>query len=787
MNQCVFRRLALGTSAVALVIPIQVAAQAGIEEVVVTAQKREQSLQDVSLSVTAVTAQSLQANGINNISRLDVMVPGLKVGQSGTDVRPNMRGARTEQVEHNDPAISFYSDGVYLPRHGQALAGFIDVERVEVLRGPQGTLFGRNSLGGAINIVTKKPSMEGFEYGGSFTAGDFERLRGEGFVNVPLGDRAAVRVSGVRETRDPYVENTFLGDEGGLKDADHWYVRGQALFEPTDDWSVMIRASRWEDDSNGFGSFGYFVEGIPVNPDTGLTNGVDEDAAILRERIGRSDECVNACGRQGAGFDFVASPGLDTAQPTKSDPYEIAVNTAPSLDIEMTTLSGEINWYGLPFADVKFIGSYVDYDETRFDDGDLSTFNSIVQGNFISSEATSQELQFTSKHDGPIDWVAGLYFHQEDLFDSFLWRTNFGVFSADLVDNAPPPNTPPNPLWAPWQNGIDIETRSHAVYGFGTLHANDSLRVIGGIRYTYDVRTWDILSQNPDDLSVRDISVPDPGLQDIEKSWNKVTWKAGVEWDVTPEVMSYFNASTGFLAGNAQGQFNGADTYDEQTVTAYEVGMKGFFLEGTLRLNVALYYNEFRDLLSQEFVDQGGTTLAFNVNGGAIDAIGAEIEADWQPTEALNLGLRVSLTDADYGDFVQANRFEEGGNIQNGAAFQLEGLQVQQTPDATATLLAGYDFQLGDLGLLRPSVTFFWSDNFRTSDDPLFFGEQDSYTRTDFSLSWISVNRKWRVRAYVNNVEDDAIIQRATRFGGNVAVTDFLPPRTFGATLSFNY
>ena len=774
-----------------------------LEEILVTATKRAESLQDVSVSVTAMSAADLQRHGITNVSRLDVMVPGLSVGQGGPSVRPNMRGARTEQVEHNDPAIAFYSNGVYRPRHAQAMAGFIDVERVETLRGPQGTLFGRNSLGGAINIVSKKPSMEGMDFGISTTAGDYKLLKTEGFVNVPLGDRAAVRISANRETRDPYVENTFLGGDSGFKDADNKYIRGQLLVEPTEDWSILLRGERWEDNSNGFGSFGFFVEGIPIDPETGLTDGTSD---TLIPRIGRAGEDCGTPGRVGAGCDFngPGAPGLGTAQGTESDEYTVRQDFEPSLNILMKTFGGEINYYGFDFADVKLVVNDTDWDERRRDDADLSVFDSVRMGNIITSESGMQELQLTSKGDSRLEWVAGVFFHQEDLTDAFIWQQRNGVFGANLVDNAPSdagtappqafnPDRPTadsfNPLWAPWQDQIDIETRSKAVYASATYSVTETIRIEGGARFTDDEREWDILGQNSDNLEQIDFQ-PKEGLQNIEQDWQEPTWKVGVEWDAMPNAMAYANASTGFLAGNAEGQASDERFYDEQTVTAYEAGFKSTWQDGAVRLNVALYYNDYEDLLTQNFIEEGATIISQQVNGGAIEAKGAEFELDWQATPALNLGLRANLSDAEYGDFQASNLFETGGNLElpdGGNAFQLDGLQVQMSPDATATLFGSYDFDLGQYGILRPGVTFFWSDDYRTSDTPVQFGNQDSYTKTDATISWLSRDGIWEIKAFVHNIEDDAIKQRATRFGGNIGVSNFKPPRTFGATVSYNY
>ncbi len=755
------------------------AAQMIIEEVVVTAQKRTQNLQEVSVAVTAVSGEELVDLGITDAFRLDVLAPGLQLGLSGNDPRPALRGARTQQVEANDVAISFYSDGLYRPRHGQALAGFVDVNRVEVLRGPQGTLFGRNSFGGLIHVVSNQPDFDEMDMGAAVTAGDYSRIRGEGFINVPLGPFAALRLAGVREHRDPYVKNITVGDDGGLKDADSTYVRALFALAPSDRVDINLRAEFWNDGSNGNGSFGYFVEGIPVNLATGRTNGV---TGSLRPRIGRSDECVGTCGRYGAGFDNAATPGLDTAAPTLGNPYRLSDDVIPERDLEEVTFAGDFT-IDMGFADLKVTLAYMDYEEYRWADCDLSPYPTLACGNDITSETTQQEVQLTSNSTGRVEWVAGMFFLQEDMTNAFLWQD----IHTDLTDNRPTPGAAPVNAYASWANQIRVDTKSMAAYGQATISLTDSMRVLGGLRWTDDERDWNIYGQNPDDLSTIDFSVLE--VADAKGSWDKVTWKAGAELDVNDNSMLYVTVSTGFLAGNQQGAFAGDSAYDEQLVTAYEIGSKNLFAGGRLLLNASLYYNEFEDLLSTRFMDAGATTLAFSDNAGEIDAMGVELELDFAATEQLQLGVRVAVQDVEYGDFVTPNVFQEGGSTINTVSnlFQLDGMQVQNSPDFTATFIGSYTIPLGDMGSLRPAFTVYYSDDYRADDAPFFFANQSSFTKTDLSLSWNSADEKWGARAFVNNIEDEAVLLKATRFGGDVAITDYGPPRTWGVTLSYNY
>ncbi len=757
--RCVAATLALA--------PFQLWAQDALDEIIVTASKREQSVQDVSVAVTAISGDQLAALGITDSFRLDVLVPGLQLGMSGSDPRPAMRGARTQQVEANDVTIAFYTDGLYRPRHGQMLASFVDMNRVEVLRGPQGTLFGRNSLGGLIHLISNKPSTEATDFGFALTGGDYSQVKGEGFFNAPLGDTAAFRIAVATETRDPYVENIAIGDAGGLKDADYAYVRAQLAFTPSDAVNINLRAEFWGDDSNGNGSFGYYAEGVPIDLATGNTNGT---TGVMQPRIGQSS--TQSGGRGGAGLDA-------TAQATTSSPYIISEDTINERDLEETTLAADINW-SLSAVDMKVTLAYMDYAELRWADCDFSTNAGTRCGNDITSKTTQAEFQLNSNTDGNFQWVAGLFYMQEDLTDAFLW------FDVSGNDAGNVPIVPANAnTYASWANEIRVDTTSVAVYAQGDYAVSDTVRIIGGLRYTEDDRDWTVWGQDPDltTLGFTVLSVPDG-----TGTWDDITWKAAVEMDVGDSSMAYLSVSTGFQSGNQQGAFQGTNFYDQQLVTAYEIGSKNMLAGDTVLLNVSFYFNDYEDMLVTRFEDTAQTTLAFAANAGEIEAIGLEVEFDWAATEQLQLGTRFNFTHARYGDFTLPNVYQEGGNLSVGTEtnlFQLEGMQVQNSPDFTATLLGSYTIDLGSSGTLIPGLVFYYTTDYRVDDSPFNYGNQDSYTKTDLSLTWISSEGDWSVRAWVTNLEDEATLLKATRFGGDLAFTDYANPRMWGVTFSY--
>ncbi len=444
------------------------------------------------------------------------------------------------------------------------------------------------------------------------------------------------------------------------------------------------------------------------------------------------------------------------------------------------TFAADLGW-DLGFADFKATVAWIDYEELRWADCDLSPYAGTACGNDITSETSELELQLTSNGAGNLEWVIGAFFLQEELANAFLWYD-----IASTVDNVPVTPADLN-AYASWANQIRVDTTSTAVYGQASYAINDTTRLVGGIRYTDDERDWKIYGQDATDLSRINFSVLE--VPDGNGAWDKVTWKAGVEHDVNENSMVYATVSTGFLAGNQQGAFNGTDSYDEQTVTAYELGSKNVLMDRRLVINAAFYVNHFEDLLATRFVDAGATTLAFTDNAGEVEAVGLELEIDWLPNERLQLGALIAIQDASYGDFVLPNVFQEGGRTINDVdnLFQLDGLQVQHSPDFTVTLLGAYTFDLGATGKLIPGVTLYYSDDYRVDDSPWFFGNQGAYTKTDLSLAWWSSTEAWSLRAFINNLEDEATLLKATRFGGDVAITDYAAPRTFGVTFRYQY
>ena len=742
-----------------------------VEEIIVTATKRAASVQDLSLSVSAVGNETLKDQNIVDISGLDTQVPGFQFGQSGNDARPAVRGTRTENVIGNaDPLVAFYQDGIYRSRPGQAFAAFVDTQRVEVARGPQGTLFGRNSFGGAINVISNPPVLDGIEAGADVIVQNYDGVRTNGYFNLPLTDSVAVRVAAYRDRRSGFVEN--ISDPGeDIRDREHDYLRGQIRFQPNDRFDATVRLSQYEVHGDGNGSFGARILGVPVDPETGLTNAVDGE---IQPRTGTVPGQPGGNGNAPQGF------------PADPDPLQIRRNGNFRSDINQTTGSADMS-YDFDFATARVILSYADYTEYRQSDGDFSTAPGVLNANEVTAETFTEEIQLTSATTRPFEWVVGAYFLQDESSDVFFQFEDNGQGLATS-----------NQTFATTRT--TVETNSYAVYADGKYSLFDDLRLVGGVRYTSDSR--DVRAVPSDGLD-QPIFTGDPSRED-EETFDKVTWRGGVEYDVTPDHLLYATVSTGFLAGNFNSGTNpGESSFDEQTVRAVELGSKNRFDLGdlgTLTANLAFYYNDFEDLLAQEFVEtiaeDGNVVLeAFRTNAGEVRAFGLEGQLNWRPTPQAFINVNFAYNNSEFEDFRAPQDFQDAPAdtldqeaLANGTqVFQLDGLEVPLNPDFTATINAGYNFNLGEWGTVTPNVNFYFSDDYRTSDQPIAAGEQDAFTKTDLRLTWASADGMFEVQGFVENIENEIVLQRTLRFGGDLLAQEFAEPRFYGARFSVRY
>ena len=749
--------IAAFTSMTPSVTSAQDASGFALEEVIVTAQKREQNLQDVGISVTALDQQAMSRAGITDISRLELVTPGMSYGFIGADAKVAMRGANSNNTFADNSSIAgFFLDGVYRPRASQQSQAYFDVERVEVLKGPQGTLYGRNTFAGAINVYTNKPDPEALSGSIKGTVERFSRYTTEGFINVPLSENAAVRLAFNTKDSDGYIDNNGPGEDLGQDEARN--IRLSGLWE-NDSVVAVLRYSNVSQEGIADGIFS--AEGIcqPVN-ENGIT-----------DAFGKQENCNN--------------PYPNAVGDSKFDePWEANIDVDADRDNQEENVTFDIKADLSDTVSARYITSWTDWD-SEFDwDGDWSPLPGYVYYWDEQTESITNELQFLYQGENLKATLGGYY--SEDEID-------FG-FSQYRV-------SPPQGSFSDFADWQEIETTTTGIFFQGEYSIIDNLRVIGGIRYSEEDKDTDSFSGsstdeegnplpgvNPTGLSGRAIDIYRYTLIDensANQSFDDTTYRAGIEWDMNDEVMFYVSYSTGFLSGgvNADGT-----AFDQQESEAYEAGMKSRWFEDTLQANVAIYYNEYTDLTTQELVDVGGGVFQTRtVNGGEIETSGLEADLTWIPTEQWIVSAGLSIMDNEYGDFGAANPFVQANGVDT-VFLDLEDQTPPWAPDMTLSLSVGYDWDLGDMGHLTPFLQFYYSDEYNTDDVVTYKQqEQDSYTKTDFRVIWESASMHMEAEAFVENIEDEEVLARTNVGGFDLVQTSYLYPRNYGVKFTYRF
>ncbi len=784
------------------------AQEATLSEIIVTAQKRAQNLQEVPIAITAVSSEDLADRNGYNLQQVTQLVPGLQFSLEGADVNIILRGSR-------GGGTSLYQDGMLRLASSQFQAGFTDTSRLEVTRGPAGTLNGRNSYAGAVNVVTNPPEFDATRFGFDATATNNSGLRTEFFVNHPFSDSIAVRLSAYRDRRDGVIKN-LIQPSNSLQDRNDDYVRLQVGFKPSERLSGVLRLANWKGGGNGSGDYGVSVRGVPINPLTGNTTAGYTSPGIVVPRVGVAcnDPSVDPNTASPIGAPGSAPPlqgGIPAAGPCNQaadpGPFSITRNGVHIRDIRQKEINGEVNWEFSDSVRLRGLFSHVEYSEYRQADGDygpsggrvLSPTNpdnqnpggnlpGLITINEHYDNSYTEELQLLSNGKSRIQWVVGTFLLQNNAFDAFdfAWE-NQTPGQPGIVRTPRQFNTNPQTLHCCggpdsafiWYFPLYNVLNSKSLYGDAVYSVNDSLRVLGGIRYTRDAvkGTSKFYTLDGND---------NPSVD--KETFSKVTWRAGLEYDVAPGHLLYFTASTGFIAGGANP--GGIKPFGEQNNRSYEIGSKNMFLDGTLRVNVDAYLVKYNNLLVSFFDPATSLTTAFNA--GSSKANGIELEARWQPINNLHLGLAAAYTHSYYGDFLFGAEatLVDGQDLPaqygpGAKGFIAKGLATRNAPKYQVNTSIDYDIGLGNYGVLSPGVDVTAVGKYKTRDAPLFYAVQDSYVRADLRVGWHLPGTPWSANAFMTNVGNKAIRIFSTPNQGGIIYDQYQDPRIFGVRFSY--
>jgi iron complex outermembrane receptor protein len=715
-----------------------------MEEVIVTSQRKAESIQDVPIAISAFTAEQIEDANLTNLDQIAPLTPGLFVGKF-SETRPQIyiRGVGSRQFDvGSEGSVGVFLDEVYMGRFSAGLTGLADVERIEVLKGPQGTLYGRNTIGGAINVITQNPTDEltmKAEAGG----GNMGYFTGQGVISGPLvEDRLFGRFSVSYRSRDGYVENLTTGtDHNAL---DQLNVRGKLLFAPTEDLDISFTLDYNRADPTG-GLQGEYVAGLPVLATGGPL-----------------------------------TPPLVTT-PSRFDEF---YNTDSELERDIYTAILRADW---DLGGVRFtsISAYHDVDMMEARDLDSTSIDSIEHITEEQAEQFTQEIRFSSTDGGwltfddRVEWIAGFYYLKEKpiRFENLRGGLDsvFSMIAASIDAGGPPAPLAPGTMYIDNFLTVDVDTTSYALFGQATIDITDRLALTLGGRYTDDKKEA-IYSGS----SNRDFVPPIilPFQVDLERSWDSFDPKATVEYHWTDEAMTYFVYSEGFKSGGFQfAKFNAVEAseiFEPETVETYEVGLKSTWLDRRLRTNLSYFYYEYTDLqVPKTTTGAGGAPAITTLNAAQATVQGFEFDGTLSVTEGLTWHLGYAYLDATYDEYVFNADLDFSGN------------EMVRSPKHTFNTTLEYHRPIGN-GQFGIRGDLSWTDKyFFEADEGLTPGTDQK----EFALFNASVSYEigsWRFSVWGKNLTDE--VYRTTTLSFGAFTMEYLGlPRTYGASIGWTF
>ncbi len=701
-----------------------------LEEVVVTAQKRAESSQDVPITISVFDANSIVSKNITSITDLTFFTPSLSIAQSAASrTRVRLRGVGSRKFDVGaEGSIGTFVDEIYQPRFSGLSSTLLDIERIEILKGPQGTLFGRNTPGGAISIITKDPTeeLEGFVEAGYGNKDSFLIKGGVSGAIVP--DKFRVRLSAGYEDKGGFSTNATTGNTDDRKTT---AARLQTAILPTD--QLTIKAS---------------VEYTKLKQ----VASVNEPSTFPR---------------------LLQSP-LANVDPRTPDPWSEPLNLDGYIDMEAIRGTFRVDWEGNDIALTSLTGyQHTDLDQST--DFDITSLAVGIELTDEESDTFSQEFRISSVDgggaslDGRLQWLAGVYYYNDDAIrmDGFLWGADsIPVFLAGG------PTTILDALT------VDVETESIAFFGQATYDITEQLSLTVGARYTEDKKTF---------VLTGDTTAPGvPALVNDyvfsgERKWTSFDPKITLNMRWTEDVMTYFTYSQGFKSGGVQfaalAEIAATEVFDPEGLSAYEVGLKSELLDGTLRLNLAAFLYDYTDLQQQRVKLFGASPVALTTNAASSEIKGIDVDVLWAPAREVNLRLSYSYLDAKFDDFI----FDAA----NGVDFS--GYRMPSSPEHTISVGGSYTLEVSDGWGATFSTDWIWTDEYNFDadvTDPLT--AQDDYLVGNVRLAITPPDDQFSITGYITNLTDKRYLSSVTRQGPAV-IDSYANGRRFGVIGRVNF
>ena len=725
-------RLSCGASAVALLFSVVTPAQAqqndvdttsvAVEEVVVTARKREESLQEVPVTVSAVGEDEIEASGARTMSDLSRVVPNVNFVQSTNFTRmlqPIIRGGGQGDVElSSEPATAIYIDGVYQARTDLTNTNVNDVQQVEVLKGPQGTLFGRNTTAGAVIITTKRPTPE---FGGevSVSVGNYGRFDVHSNINIPLlPEKAFLNLTANRERFDGYFKHATTGENLGWTDP-YQSFRAKLLLLMSDSVEALL-------------SYDYFDGRTQPQPG------------------------INSTGFLPLGGAYMVT-----------DPFRPNLN----FDLENTFtgggVSGQVDW-DLGFATLTSITAYRESQDTWQNDADVSPLTVYHLRRTGEQQYVTQELRIANEGDERLSYTAGIFLFSSDYMATSRNDVNFGAAlpSGGTVTNE-------------FQRAEQHST-SQAVFGEASYRITPALRVFGGLRWSFDQKEFRRSQRRVNSSGVVLVGNANTwATPPLEASWEAPSYRIGLDWKPNEDTLVYTSYSRGYKGGGFVGRANTFDAasvpYDPEYTDAYELGVKSDLMDRRLRVNLAAFYAVDTDLQTfVVFAAPGGGTNSLIINVGELVRKGVEAEVDFRITENLRIAANGGWTDASYTDFF--------GPVLSTTPGDYSHLQPRFYAEKTGNVALLYEHPTS-WGEAFFGANVYYNSGFFGDVANTPSGRVDPYTVGSVNFG-VRTDDGWELRANINNVTDETYWTTHTVIGGFWTQSWTAPPRDMRLTLT---
>ncbi len=746
-----------------------------VEEIVVTARKREESIQETPIAVTAFSGEQLRERNLTNLMEIGSFAPNVTMATAnggsggGNNGQVYIRGiGQIDFLFTTDPGVGIYIDGVYHPRTLGAVMDLLDLERIEILRGPQGTLFGKNTIGGALSLVSVKPTdiVEGF---GEVTIGDFDRFDFRGSLNFPVvEERLLARVSVSAKNRDGYGKRLD-------------YDTGEVIDRTGDEDQLAARlALRWLPSEKVTVDFNIDYtrereQSVPTTliqfDDTGEFGGVP--IALWNALIG-------------------GPSGMPMSSAFITGDEDTSYGTGPNrntLDMWGTGLTVEVD---LGFATLKSITAYREMEASFGRDGDGSPLPVLHTDQDQDQDQFSQEFQlYGSALDYRLDWLVGAFYFDEfgrDQNDVVLTSGLFGALEALPVQLtgapcAPPflaPGCPGNPINPLLDLDFDIfneiDITSWALFGQLTYDFTDKLSLTAGARYSYEEKEYTLEHRR---IASNTFIVPYTVVSD---DWGEVTPMASLSYQATDDVMFYGSVSRGFKSGGFNGRpivSSQVEAYDPEFVWAYELGIKSEWLENRLRVNAALFFSDYQDIqFTAVAADPNTGTLLLTVdNLGDAEIKGVELEVLARPVANLDISLAVGYTDFEITKLLPS------------VVDLTEDSVPPRTPEWTASGSVQYGWNIMRNGFLAVRGDWIYeSESFADTQNTPSIARK-AHSIFNARLTYSNVEGDWEIALFGTNLTDERVVvsglSALTSFG---TVEGFYNrPREWGASFRMNF